>query len=112
MADFTNKAPINDDELQSGLVRLTQGGYIAENNFRFSVTEKVPDNLKIGDDIKKVGEYLNAEEWSKEKNVRDTRNNLKYPGLTTDIIRHADRAYCRRVAKEIREIGNQSSDQT
>lgn len=67
MADGLNKTPIADDELESGLVRLTEGGLITEHNEKFLPTENIPQKFRFGKNPNKVveredlEEYLNAE---------------------------------------------------
>src|SRR5690348_3409317 len=41
-ADAVNHALLTSDELHGGLLRLTTGGFVAETDERFSVTELVP----------------------------------------------------------------------
>jgi len=105
-----NKTPINDDELESGLVRLTQGGLITQRDSKFLPTGKIPDDLRNHENPKNMEErqrietFLDAEQWSNEKNVGDPRNNLKYSGLTREKIIKADRVYHKRVSKQIWEM--------
>ena len=103
-ADAVNHALPTDDELHGGLVRLTTSGFVAEADERFTITELVPVTTIA--EIRTSGwhrgrliatEFLQAEEWTPERNVRDPRNHVEYAGLTPDRIHAAEREYHRRV---------------
>lgn len=99
------KVPITDEELESGLVRLAQGGLIAQGDDRFLPTNKIPDTLRNLDnpiDMKKrIEDLIDAEKWSKRNNVNDPRNKLKYPGLTREKIKKADTLYHKRISTQL-----------
>ena len=101
-ADAVNHAMPTCDELHGALVRLTAGGVVEEVEERFRLTGRVPADISAalvggrqsGRDA--ASKYLGAEDWSPERNVRDPRNNVQYPGLTPERIRRAERRYRRR----------------
>ncbi len=104
-ADVLNQAPINVDELHGGLVRLSQGGLIRESNDRFAPTDKLPgafrdrSHPRDWSGTKLLSQFLNAEGWEIQKYVRDPRNNLQYPGLTSEKLKAADDLYHKRAAQ-------------
>ena len=108
-ADAVNHALLTDDELHGGLVRLTSGGFVAETEARFAVTGLVPATTV--NEIRTSGwqksrrlasEFLQAEEWTPERNVRDPRNAVRYESLTPERIHEAEREYRRHLQSEIR----------
>jgi len=110
-ADAVNHAGICWDEMTSGLVRLSAGGYIKETDGHFVLTESVPENVRrscLKEELSKGREVvtilLRAEEWTRDKNVRDPRNNLEYPGLTHELFMKAEKEYNRRMRKSKNEL--------
>jgi hypothetical protein len=106
VADAVNHALPTDDELHGAFVRLSAGGLIREVAERFQVSEAVPSSVKasvVGRGWKAgrdaASEFLSAEPWTPETNVRDPRNHVKYPGLTTERIQTADREYRERLKR-------------
>jgi len=102
-ADAVNHAIPTADELHGGFVRLTAGGFVAESDARFAITELVSATTIAG--IRMSGwqrgrriasECLHAEEWTAEANVRDPRNQVRYEGLTAERLDQAEREYRRR----------------
>lgn len=93
VGDYLNHAIFSFDEIESGLVRLTAGGWIKESNDRsFIVTSKFKkNNFKISNinDVSKLAKTLDALPWDASSKLRDESNNLKYPGITKKIIEKA-----------------------
>ncbi len=109
-ADTVNHALIGFDEMSSGLNRLSNGNYIKEINGCFLLTERVPREVQqsvleegLTNGNESVRNLLGAEKWIREKNVRDHRNNLIYPGLTIDNFRNANREYRQSIGKLIKQ---------
>src|SRR5690242_10888833 len=105
-ADGVNHAMPTDDELHGAFVRLTAGGHIEEVEEGFRLTERARAGVEQA--IVAAGrsrgreaaaKYLGAEEWTPERNVRDPRNNVRYPALTDDRIRQAEREYRDRIKR-------------
>jgi hypothetical protein len=105
-ADAVNHALLTFDELHGGFVRLTAGGLVAETDARFAITKLVPATTVA--QIRASGwqrgrriasDFLQAEEWTGEKNVRDPRNQVLYEGLTAERLHEAECEY-RRQTKE------------
>jgi hypothetical protein len=105
-ADGVNHALPTDDELHGGLVRLTTGGFVEEIDEHFVPGALVPDHVVA--EIRASGwkqgrrcasEFLHAEEWTPERNVRDARNLVQYEGLTSERIQRADLEYRRRLKR-------------
>lgn len=106
-ADAVNHALLTSDELHGGFVRLTSGGFVAESDARFAITELVPATIVA--QIRASGwqrgrriatEFLHAEEWTGEKNVRDPRNQVLYAGLTAERLHEAEHEYRRKVTSK------------
>src|SRR5712692_7191706 len=105
-ADAVNHALPTNDELHGALFRLTAGGFVEEVERRFRLTSRVPGEVVatiVGGGLDRgrdaASKFLGAEPWSVEKNVRDPRNRVQYPGLTDEWIHAADREYRRRSKK-------------
>jgi len=101
-ADAVNHALPTFDELHGGFVRLTAGGFVAEAEERFTITELVPvatlssiRNSGTRDGRRIASTLLQAEEWTRERNVRDSRNHVVYEGLSDERIHTAEREYRR-----------------
>jgi hypothetical protein len=95
-ADSIQITPILHDELESGLVRLTNGGFIIEHDEKFSPTGKVPEEMRLGlkpayRDLEPIRAFLRAEPWSSANSVRDPRNNLKYSGLSKERLHKVEK---------------------
>ena len=105
-ADAVNHALLTADELHGGLARLTTGGFVVETNGRFAETALVPavtatqirtSGLQRGRQI--ASKFLDAEEWTPERNVRDPRNQVVYEGLSDERIHAAESEYRRSIRK-------------
>lgn len=99
-ADAVNHAMPTADELHGAFVRLTAAGFVAETNARFELTQLVPEavSAKIRasgwyEGRRAASKFLNAEAWSPAKNVRDSRNAVRYDGLTPERIHQAESEY-------------------
>ena len=94
--DNLNHAIFTDEEVESGLVRLTEGGWIKEENGRFIISEKFK---KIGLKTitisfrEKVEKLLNAEPWNPNEPVPHPLNKLKYIGLSKEALKGAKDKY-------------------
>ncbi|GAV32255.1 MAG: hypothetical protein QMD76_03200 [Anaerosomatales bacterium] len=85
-ADGLNHTLPLDGELHGALSRLTEAGYVSEDAGEFRVTDRVPVDVR---DPADAAEFLRSEPWTQEVNVRDSRNDRVYPGLTDERIRAA-----------------------
>ena len=87
VGDEINFAIFKADELESGLVRLAEAGYIVESAGSFSITEKVKsqaatllaEERSTHERLKDAQEFLRAAAAADDQ---PCRNNLKYPGFT------------------------------
>jgi hypothetical protein len=97
-ADVVNHALPTDDEFHGALLRLTNAGFIEESAGGFALTSRVPRSVvqRLLVDSKAAAQFLDAEPWTSERNVRDPRNRVRYPGLTDERLRAADHEYRRR----------------
>jgi hypothetical protein len=92
--DGINFAIFNADELESGLVRLTESGYIVENGGSFSLTEKVKPHSdsflakqrSMDKRLRNVQEMLGAASAPDDQPCKD---NLKYPGFAKNQYEEA-----------------------
>lgn len=92
VSDAVNHAVFNEDELESGLARLTAGGFIKEKNKGFSATLKVRRaysktttvrravDKELKDIEQLIGTALPAPD---QPNIND----LKYPGFSHEAFR-------------------------
>jgi hypothetical protein len=105
-ADAVNHALPTDDELHGAFARLTEHGFIAEVGDTFQLTGRVPGEV-IAAIVGKgwragrtaAERFLDAEPWTPQTNVRDPRNAVVYPRLTSARILQADREYRRRLKR-------------
>jgi hypothetical protein len=96
--DGINFAIFNADELESGLVRLAEAGYIVETAGSFSLTEKVkPDSdsflakeRAMHKRLRDVQEMLGA---ASAPDDQPCKNNLKYPGFSKQQYEEAVVSY-------------------
>ena len=96
--DGINFALFTPDELESGLVRLTEAGYITEKSGSFSVTEKVQPHLQtlLATDRPGHERLLEAQEMLGAAAAVDDppcRNNLRYPGFSQKQYEEAVQNY-------------------
>ncbi|HLE57779.1 MAG TPA: hypothetical protein VJB15_11905 [Rhodothermia bacterium] len=102
-----------DEELHGAFVRLSDSKHIEEFYGRFKVGSGVPDPLKplllrsttncmIAESI------LASEPRPRLINVGDSRNQVRYPSLTSEKIREADKRYRR----WLRDESNKADDES
>lgn len=95
--DLLNRTIFTPEEIESGLVRLTKGGWIEEkNDLHFIVTNKFSKmRIKIVGiaSIFKLRKILQAEPWTKDEPMPHPDNNLQYPGITREILIDALKKY-------------------
>jgi len=98
IGDALNHAIFTDDELESGFVRLTEGGLIEELSERFFATEKAKEKyskasskpgsvLTIRD---RLAKSIGAVAW--QPKVQKTEK-LKYPGFAPEKVAEAIKQY-------------------
>ena len=98
VGDVINHAIFNPDELESGLARLTFGGYITEKNGVFSATSKVKrayakstsPRRAIHKELDDMAKLINA---APPTSKQPHTNNLKYPGFSKESYDEAVRRY-------------------
>ena len=94
--DNLNHALFTDEEIESGLTRLTKGGWIKESNGSFTTTDKfktIQLNIRNYESVLKLQKIMDAEPWYKGEPVPHPENNLKYPGLTQEKLVQANKKY-------------------
>lgn len=94
--DNLNHAIFTEEEIESGLARLSEGGWIKEENYKFSGTDKLGQHrtkkFNIGS-LEVLENLLDAEPWVANESMPHPANKLKYSGVSKDILRKAYRRY-------------------
>ena len=89
--DALNHAIFSNDELESGLARLTAGEFIVEKGKRFFPTEKANEMYRKAD-IKggsiytvreRLEKRLKASPYDPKQKYPNPKNNLNYPGFSS-----------------------------
>ena len=95
--DEINFLIFSPEELESGLVRLTEAGYIADKSGEFYLTDKVRSQSEVflsesstDKRLKAVQELLGA---ASAPDDQPCRNNLRYPGFSKEKYEEAVRSY-------------------
>ena len=107
VGELLNHALFTDEEIESGLTRLTQGGWIVERNGQFSTTNLFKrENIKIKnwDSVKSVEKLLGAEPRQENEPMPHPANNLRYPGITRDVLSKANREYEKHAKAELKKL--------
>lgn len=95
--DALNHAIFTNDELESGLARLTLGGLIFEKNTNFFPTPMTNELYKkagksdggIYSIRKRLGNILGAAQYSPKQIYPNPKNNLSYPGFSPKAVEDA-----------------------
>ena len=90
--DLINQAIFKPEEFESGLYRLTAGGYITHHDCAFKITEKVTGTSRkislgsgyVNEDLKQIELLLTT-----SRRQRALPNNLKYAGFSISVFRAA-----------------------
>ena len=90
--DLINQAIFKPEEFESGLYRLTAGGYITQHDRAFKITEKVTGTSRkislgsgyVNEDLKQIELLLTT-----SRRQRALPNNLKYAGFSISVFRAA-----------------------
>jgi hypothetical protein len=96
--DEINFSIFSLEELESGLVRLTEARFVAEKSGAFASTENVrpyaqkflSEGRQMGERLADVQEMLGA---AAAPDDQPCKNNLRYPGLTKEKYEEAVRRY-------------------
>ncbi len=105
--ELLNHALFTNEEIESGLARLTHGGWIAESNGLFSTTDLFKHkNIKIKnwDSVKKIEKLLDAEPRQKDEPMPHPSNNLQYPGITREMLYKANKEYEKYAKAELKKL--------
>lgn len=105
VGDGIEHAIFNPDELESGLARLTSGGYINEKNGIFSATPKVlkaflkttSPRSYIHKDLERIEKLIGAASATSDQ---PHSNNLKYAGFSMAAYSEAVNRYLERMRKK------------
>jgi hypothetical protein len=101
--DAINISIFTPEEMESGLSRLTAGGYIEEKGGAFSITEQLAGQLSrtkilsryIRKQLEDIRKLIGAASWAA---VQPNPNNLQYPGFSKELFEEAYKRYVDRVA--------------
>ena len=104
VGDGIEHAIFNADELESGLARLTENGYIKEKNGVFYAMPKVmraflkttSPRSYIHKDLERIEKLIGAASSSSDQ---PKRNNLKYAGFSMAAYTEAVKRYIERARK-------------
>lgn len=105
--EVLNHALFTNEEIESGLARLTQGGWVTGSNGQFSVTNQVKrNNIKIkgSASVETIERLLDAEPWQKNEPMPHPSNNLKYPGITREVLLKANKEYEKHAKAEWKKL--------
>ena len=105
--DALNHAIFTDEEIESGLARLTQGGWIIERDGTFLVTTRFKRRklkIKGGDSVEQIEKLLDAEPWQKGEPMPHPSNNLRYLGITSEVLFKANKEYEKYAKAELKKL--------
>ena len=105
--ELLNHALFTNEEIESGLARLTQGGWITEHDGRFSTTDffkRKHIKIKGWDSVKKIEKLLDAEPRHENEPMPHPSNNLKYPGITSEVLFKANKEYEKHAKEEWKKL--------
>jgi len=111
--DDLNHTIFTPEEIESGLVRLTREGWITECAGQFSTTDLFKrENLKIRnwDSVRKIEKLLDAEPRNENELMPHPANNLKYPGITSEVLNGALKVYEKNARVELNRLLGKSKD--
>jgi len=94
--DSLNHALFTEEEIESGLVRLTEGGWITEQDSKFIVTDKFR-SIRFGNiairSLGKVEKLLNCEPREPNEPMPHPANNFKHVSLSKELLNEAFKKY-------------------
>lgn len=96
VGDGINHAIFNPDELESGLFRLTSGGYVKEKSGVFSATSKVKrahaasPHRAIHKQLEYIEKFIGAAPYTSEQ---PHSNNMRYAGFSAAAYDEAVKKY-------------------
>ena len=101
VGDGINHAIFEPNELESGLARLTSGGFIKEKNGVFSATVKVKraysrtttPRREILKELEDIRAFLKA---ASSETKQPKKNNLRYPGFSITAYNKAVDSYVKK----------------
>lgn len=114
--DAINHAIFTEDEMESGLYRLSGGGYIEESNGSFKPSSSAADkyrviNAKVKAPLRQmdlVSDFIGANPWEFGKAFPRPENRFHYPGFTRGKFAQALRKYQRNSFKILKELSQKS----
>jgi hypothetical protein len=110
-ADAINHALITFPEMEGGLARLETGGYIIDQNSRFSPTEKTMSYyrsknrchmMKAMEDLKTL---LDTTPWDPSYKSGMANKGFSYPPLTPELFNQAEKEYLARFSAKKKSRG-------
>jgi hypothetical protein len=86
-----------DEELHGAFARLTASRHVEDFFGKFKIGQAVPPDVRTklseATDYKDAEKLLSSEVRDTTGDVGDSRNQLRYPRLTGELIREADKKY-------------------
>jgi hypothetical protein len=110
--DGINHAIFTEDEIESGLYRLTNGGYIEEVNGSFKPSSATVDKYRVIDakakaplrQMELISDFIGAAPWEFGKAFPRPENRFRYPGFTTEKFVQAVRTYHKNASKILKDL--------
>ena len=105
VGDAINHAIFEPNELESGLARLTLGGFIKEKNGVFSTTAKVKKAYSKTTTprrpiLKELDDMTGLLQAATYESKQPQRNNLKYPGFSITAFDKALASYLKKFGEK------------
>lgn len=109
--DAINHAIFTDDEMESGLYRLSSGGFIEEVNDHFRPSNLTLEKYREISQKRKawmkqmdlLGEFIGAKPWSFGVSFPHPENRFRYPGFTKEKFAGAVKKYHIKASKILKE---------
>ena len=110
--DGINHAIFTEDEMESGLYRLSNGGYIEEANGSFRPSTVTVDKYRVIHAKVKVPlrqmdllhDFIDATPWEFGKAFPRPQNRFRYRGFSKEKFLQAVRTYTKNPAKILKEL--------
>lgn len=110
--DMINHAIFTDEEFESGLYRLIQGGWIAESPSGFLRTDKTNQAFRLVrakgfgafDEMKELEKALGAQPWEPKEPMPHPENRFSYPGFSPEALTKATKQYSKEAWATIRKL--------
>lgn len=114
--DGINHAIFTEDEMESGLYRLSAGGYIEESNGSFRPSRTTVDKHRVIcaktkaalKQMDLLSDLIGAKPWEFGKAFPRPENRFRYPGFTKEKFAQAVTTYQKNSSKILKELSQKS----